>query len=56
MPEIPKWLIVLIAIVVGWWVIAQTAEFVRKVNTTVNKANSSMNQTQQSVSSIGKYE
>lgn len=56
MPDIPKWLIVLIAIIVGWWVIAQTVDFVGKVNTTVNKANSSMNQTQQSVSSIGKYE
>lgn len=56
MPEMPKWLIALIVVVVGGWIISQTADFVGKVNTTVNKANSSMNQTQQSVSSIGKYE
>lgn len=56
MPDMPKWLIVLIAVVVGWWVITQTADFIGKVNTTVTKANSSMNQTQQSVQSVGKYD
>ena len=39
MPEMPKWLIVLIVIVVGWWVFTQVSDFVGKVNTTISKAN-----------------
>lgn len=56
MPEMPKWLLILIAIVACWWVITQSTEFIGKVNTTVNKANSSMNQSQSDLQSIGKYD
>lgn len=43
MPEMPKWLIVLIVVCAGWWIFVQVADFVGKVNTTIGKANSSMN-------------
>lgn len=56
MPEMPKWLIVLIIVVAGWWVITQTIEFVGKVGTTVDKANSSMTNSQNNLKSIGKYD
>ncbi len=42
MPEIPKWLIALIVIIAGCWVISQAVDFFGKVNTTVNKANQSI--------------
>ena len=43
MPEIPKWLIALIVVLVGWWVFVQVSDFVGKVNATIGKANSSIN-------------
>ncbi|MGN1125408.1 MAG: hypothetical protein ACI4SM_04400 [Candidatus Gastranaerophilaceae bacterium] len=46
MPEIPRWLIVSVAVVVVGWIITQTAGFVGKVSTTVGKANQSI-ETQQ---------
>ncbi len=42
MPEIPKWLIALIVIIAGYWVLTQAIDFFGKVNTTVNKANQSI--------------
>lgn len=42
MPEIPRWAIVAIVVVAGCWVISQAVDFFGKVNTTVNKANQSI--------------
>lgn len=56
MPEMPKWLIVLVAVVACWWIFSQVTSFVGKVGTTVDKANSSMSQSHKNIQSVGKYE
>ena len=56
MPEMPKWLIILVAVVACWWIFFQVTSFVGKVGTTVDKANSSMSQSHKNIQSVGKYE
>ncbi len=53
MPEIPKWVIVLIVVIAGCWFINQATSFVSKVNTTVGKANSSMEREQNTLQHMG---
>ena len=56
MPEMPKWLIVLVAVVACWWIFSQVTSFVGKVGTTVDKANSSMSQSHKNIQAVGQYE
>lgn len=52
MPEIPKWVIALVAAIACWWILTQVTSFVGKVNTTVDKANSSMSREQTNLNQI----
>ena len=52
MPEMPKWVIVLVLAIAGWWLFNQVTSFVGKVNTTVGKANSSMEREQSSLQQV----
>lgn len=42
MPEMPRWVIILVMVLFGWFILNQVTSFVSKVGTTVNKANTSM--------------
>ncbi|MBR1942340.1 hypothetical protein IJ843_01235 [bacterium] len=55
MPEIPKWLIAVIAVIACCWVFNQVTSFVGKVNTTVDKANSGMSREQTNLNQAENY-
>jgi len=55
MPEIPKWVIAVIAIIACWWIFNQVTSFAGKVNTTIDKANSSMSREQTNINQVNSY-
>ena len=55
MPEIPRWVIILVAIIACWWIFNQVTSFVGKVNTTVDKANNSMSRDQGNLNQVPNY-
>lgn len=55
MPEMPKWLIVLVAVIAFTWILMQVTSFVGKVGTTVDKANTSINNSQTTVNTVENY-
>ena len=55
MPEIPRWVIILVAVIACWWIFNQVTSFVGKVNTTVDKANNSMSRDQGNLNQVPNY-